>query len=329
MQILSRAHVQESLSMRDAIAIVRDAFAQLSSGRATVPLRVPVTIPKHDGVTLFMPAYLHDTDALAVKIVSVRNENPSHGLPLIHALVFVIDAATGEPLAAMDGGYLTALRTGAASGVATDLLARRDARVAAIFGAGVQARTQLLAIGTVRNLERVYVFDRTRERTESFLREMRGQPGVPNDLRLATSPGEAVRDADIICAATTSTRPVFSGAEVKRGAHINAIGSYTPQMQEVDEITLQRASKIVVDSRSAALAEAGDLMIAIQNGAIKESNIYAELGELAGKKSGRESEDEITYFKSVGNAVQDAAVARAVFDRARRAHLGVEVTIDS
>lgn len=330
MRILSRAHVQASLSMKEAIAIVRDAFVQLSTGRATVPLRVPVTLPKHDGVTLFMPAYLHDTDALAVKIVSVHNQNPSRGLPLIHALVFVIDAATGQPLAAMDGGYLTALRTGAASGVATDLLARREARVAAIFGAGVQARTQLLAICAARNLERVHVFSRTKEHAETFLREMRGQPGVPDDLRLATSPGEAVRDADIICTATTSTRPVFSGVEVKRGAHINAIGSYTPQMQEVDEITLQRASKIVVDSNRAALAEAGDLIIAIQKGTIKESNVYAELGELAaGKKSGRESEAEITYFKSVGNAVQDAAVARAVFDRAQREHLGVEVTIDS
>src|SRR5574341_19114 len=213
MRILSRADVQKSLSMKDAIAIVSDAFAQLSAGRATVPLRVPVTIAKHDGVTLFMPAYLQDTDALAVKIVSVHNQNPSRGLPLIHALVFVIDAATGEPLAAMDGGYLTALRTGAASGVATDLLARRDARVAAIIGAGIQARTQLLAICAVRNLERVYVFDRTKEHTETFLREMRGQPGVPENLHLATSPGEAVRDADIICAATTSTRPVFSGAD--------------------------------------------------------------------------------------------------------------------
>lgn len=328
MRILSRADVQRALSMKDAIEIVRDAFAQLSSNQATVPLRVPIPIQKHAGVTLFMPAHLHTSDALAVKIVSVHNQNPGRGLPLIHALVVVIDAATGKPLAAMEGGYLTALRTGAASGVATDLLARRGARVAAIFGAGVQGRMQLLAIAAVRNLERVYVFDSAREKADAFIREMRGKPGVPNDLRVPVSATEAVCDADIICTATTSTRPVFNGSDLKFGAHINAIGAYTPQMQEIDETTLQRASKIVIDSRAGALAEAGDLIIAIQNGVIKESDIYAEIGEIAaGRKPGRESEEEITFFKSVGNAVQDASVARAVFDAALRGNLGVEVDL--
>jgi len=233
MRILSRSDVQRAITMKDAIAIVRDAFAQLSSDQATVPLRVPVPIQKHDGVTLFMPAYLHTSDALAVKIVSVHNQNPARGLPLIHALVVVIDAATGKPLAAMEGGYLTALRTGAASGVATDCLARRDARVAAIFGAGVQGRTQLLAIAAVRNLERVWVYDVAAEKTEAFVKELMGTMGTL-DLRAASSPTEAVRDADIICTATTSSRPVFNGADLKPGAHINAVGAYTPQMQEID-----------------------------------------------------------------------------------------------
>ena len=155
MRILSRADVQKAITMREAIEIVRDAFAQLSNKEATVPLRVPVNLPKHAGVTLFMPAYLARTDALAVKIVSVHNDNPQRGLPLIHAVVAVIDAATGEPLALMEGGYLTALRTGAVSGVATDVLARRDAKTAAIFGAGVQGRAQLLAVAAVRELQRV------------------------------------------------------------------------------------------------------------------------------------------------------------------------------
>ncbi len=328
MRILSRSDVQHALSMKDAIAIVRDAFAQLSSGQATVPLRVPVPIAKHDGVTLFMPAHLHASDALAVKIVSVHNQNPAKGLPLIHALVVVINAATGKPLATMEGGYLTSLRTGAGSGVATDLLARRDARVAAIFGAGVQGRTQLLAVATVRKLERAYVYDAIPGQASKFVSEMRGQPGVPNDLRAASSPAEAVRDADIICTATTSTQPVFGGNDIKPGAHINAIGAYTPQMQEIDETTLKRASKIVIDHRTSALAEAGDLIIALKNGAIKESDIYAEIGEIAaGKKPGRERADEITFYKSVGNAVQDASVARAIYDAAVRENLGVEVEL--
>jgi alanine dehydrogenase len=313
--------------MRDAIAIVRDAYAQLSAGQATVPLRVPIPIEQHNGVTLFMPAHLQTSDALAIKIVSVHNDNPAQGLPLIHALVVVIDASTGKPLAAMEGGYLTALRTGAASGVATDLLARRDARVAAIFGAGIQGRTQLRAICAVRALERVLVFDAIRASVEKFVVEMRDQ--VSADLRAADSPRDAVRDADVICTATTSKQPVFDGNDLKPGAHINAIGAYTPTMQEIDEITLQRAHKIVVDSRVAALAEAGDLIIAIKNGAISEANIYAEIGEIAlGKKPGRERDDEITYFKSVGNAVQDASIARAIYDAALKNGAGVEVALD-
>jgi alanine dehydrogenase len=328
MRVLSRADVQRALKMQDAIPIVREAFAQLSTGQATVPLRVPVPIQKHDGVTLFMPAHLHKSDALAVKIVSVHNQNPGKGLPLIHALVVVVDAATGKPLAAMEGGYLTALRTGAASGVSTDLLARRDAKVAAIFGAGVQGRTQLLAVSAVRRLERVFVFDAVRESAAKFVDEMRGQPGVPDDLNVASSSAEAVRDADIICTATTSSKPVFSGADVKAGAHISGIGAYTPEMQEIDPVVFKRASKIVIDHHAGALAEAGDLIIALRQGVIKESDIYAEIGEIAaGIKPGREREDEITVFKSVGNAVQDASIGRAIYDAAVRENVGVEVEL--
>ncbi len=328
MRILSRSDVQQAISMQEAIPIVRAAYAQLSTGQAVVPLRVPVPLEKHDAVTLFMPAYLGDSDALAVKIVSVHNRNPSAGLPLIHALVVVIDAATGRPLATMEGGYLTALRTGAASGVATQLLARADSRVAAIFGAGVQGRTQLKAISAVRTLERVYVYDASKERTASFIAELQGQPGIPGDLRAALSPAEAVHDADIICTATTATHPVFNGADLKPGVHINAIGAYTPQMQEIDETTV-RAARIVVDSRSGTLAEAGDLIIAMQKGVIREADIYAEIGEIAaGLVPGRERAEEITLFKSVGTAVQDVSVARAVFDAAERLNLGTQVEID-
>ncbi len=329
MRILSRSDVQQAITMKDAIAIVREAYAQLSTGRATVPLRVPVPLEQNDGVTLLMPAFLHDSNALAVKIVSVHNQNPAKNLPLIHALVVVMDATNGKPLAAMEGGYLTALRTGAASGVSTDLLARRDARVGAIIGAGTQGRTQLLAVAAVRQLARVYVFDGVREKAEQYVREMRELKELAEiDLRVAATPREAVRAADVICTATTSSKPVFDGNDLKPGAHVNAIGAYTPEMQEVDPITLQRASKIVIDARSGALAEAGDLIIAIRAGAIKEADIYAEIGEIAaGLKRGRERDDEITFFKSVGNAAQDASVARAVYDAAAPRGLGIEVDL--
>ncbi len=328
MRILSRTNVQQAISLPEAIEIVRDAFSQLSNGEATVPLRVPVDIPRHAGVTLFMPAYLSGTDALAVKIVSVHDNNPQLGLPLINAVVVVVDPVTGQARAVMEAGYLTALRTGAVSGVATDVLARTDARVAAIFGAGIQGRTQLLAIGAVRQLERVYVYDRKRDLAVRFVEEMRGQVGVPDDLRLAATPAEAVRDADIICTATTSREPVYDGDLVKSGAHVNAIGAFTPETRETPESLLRRADKIVVDSYAAALAEAGDLIIPIKRGIIQESNIYSELGEItSGKRPGRERDTEITYFKSVGNAVQDVSVAQAVLKRAEELDLGTTVEL--
>lgn len=328
MRILSRADVQKALTMREAIAIVKDAFAQLSNHAATVPLRVPVQIPKHNAVTFFMPAYLARTDALAVKIVSLHYDNPKQGLPLIHAAVVVINAANGKPIALMEGGYLTALRTGAVSGAATDVLARREAKVAAIFGAGVQGRTQLLAVAAVRRLECVYVYDAVRASAEKFAREMRGHADVPDDLRVAGSAEEAARAADVICTATTANTPVFDGNAVQAGAHVNGVGSYTPQTREVDDALVKRASKIVVDAYSGALAEAGDLIIPLEKGVIQESDIYAELGEITGgTKRGRERDDEITFFKSVGNAVQDASVAQAVLQRAAELGLGVEVEV--
>jgi len=326
--MLSAQEVRKAVPMAEAIEVVKGAFAQLSTGKAVVPLRTQLPVERHEGITLFMPAYLSETDDLGVKIVSVFSRNPDKGLPTIFAIVIAVDAATGCPVAIMDGTYLTALRTGAASGAATDLLARRDAEVVAIFGAGAQARTQLLAVCEVRDIKRVWVYDVARERAEAYVEEMRGQGRIPADIRVASSPSEAVREADIICTATTSSTPVFDGNDLKPGVHINAIGSFTPQMQEVDETTVRRADKIVVDSREACLAEAGDLIIPIQKGIITEADIYAELGEIAaGLKPGRERDDEITYFKTVGNAVQDVSVARRVLEKARQLGLGKEVEI--
>ena len=313
--------------MREAIEIVKGAFAQLSAGKAVVPLRTQLPVERHEGVTLFMPAYLSESDDLGVKIVSVFPGNLEMGLPTIFALVVVVEAATGRPVAVMDGTYLTALRTGAASGAATDLLARQDARAAAIFGAGAQGRTQLLAVCEVRDIERAWVYDVNPQAAERYAQEMRGKGRVPADLRVASSPAEAVREADVICAATTSQTPVFADSNLKPGVHINAVGSFTPEMQEIPEQTVGRA-RLVVGSREGCLAETGDLIIPIQEGLITADDIYAELGEIAaGIKPGRESPDEITLFKSVGNAVQDVSVARAVLTQAETLGLGIEVEL--
>jgi ornithine cyclodeaminase len=327
LRVLSKQDVQQAVPMREAIEIVKGAFAQLSAGKAVAPLRTQLPVERHEGVTLFMPAYLSESDDLGVKIVSVFPRNLEMGLPTIFALVVVVDASTGRPVAVMDGTYLTALRTGAASGAATDLLARKDARVAAIFGAGVQARTQLLAVCEVRDIERVWVYDVNPQAAERYAQEMAGKGRVPADLSVASSPAEAAREADVLCTATTSQTPIFTDVDLKPGVHINAVGSFTPEMQEIPEQTVGRA-RLVVGSREACLAETGDLIIPIRNGLITEADIYAELGEIAaGLKPGRDNADEITLFKSVGNAVQDVSVARRVMEEARRLGLGVEVEL--
>ena len=328
LRMLSQADVKRAISMAEAIEVVKGAFAQLSAGRAIIPLRTQLFFPQLDAVTLVMPAYLEDSASLGVKVVSVFPHNPERGLATTHALVIVVDSDTGQPIAAMDGTYLTALRTGAASGAATDLLARQNAHHVAILGAGGQGRTQLLGVCQVRQVTRVWVYDSLADRAQQYVEEMQTVGGkVPADIRVADTAAQAVAEADIICTATTSKTPVLSDTDLRPGVHINGIGSYSPQMQEVDERTVARA-KIVVDSRVAALAEAGDLVIPMSKGIISEQNIHAELGELVlGCKPGRENEDEVTFFKAVGNAVQDMSVAHRVLQRAAGLNLGTEVVL--
>ena len=234
LRVLSQNDVRRAVSMAQAIEIVKKAFAQLSAGEAVVPIRTQLEVVRHEGITLFMPAYLQESDDLGVKIVSVFPRNLERGLPTIHALVAVVDAETGCPVAVMDGTYLTALRTGAASGAATDLLARTDARVAAVFGAGAQGRTQLEAVCQVRDIEKAWVYDVNREAAEKYAEEMRRRGGrFPADIVVASSSSsEAVREADVICTATTATSPVFADADLKAGVHINAVGSDAPDKQE-------------------------------------------------------------------------------------------------
>ena len=314
--------------MAEVIEIVKEAFIQLSTGEAIVPIRTPIEVTSHNGVVLFMPAYLSGSDALGMKVVSVFPDNVRLNRPTISALVVINDATTGEPRAVLDGSYLTALRTGAASGVATQLLARPESEAVAIFGAGVQGRTQLEAVCEVRDIRRAWIYDVVRNAAVRFANEMSRRGGrIPPDIQVASSPAEATRDADIICTATTSPTPVIAGADLKPGVHINGIGSFKPEMQEVDEATVQRAL-LVVDSREAAWAEAGDLIIPRDKGLIKESDVYAELGEIAmGQKSGREDKDRITFFKAVGSAVQDVSVADYLLQKAEREGLGITAEI--
>ncbi len=324
MLILNAHDVRQALPMDQTIAAMKRAFAALSADRAVAPVRIRLPVAPHDGVSLFMPAYVQDEegDSLAVKAVSVFPGNARLGLPIIYAAVLVLEASTGRPLALLEGGTLTAIRTGAGAGAATDLLARADSQVVGILGTGVQARTQLEAVCTVRTIESVRVYSPTRAHVEAFVTEMSGRGPIPDDCRAVEHARAAVAEADIICAATTSHEAVFVDADLKPGVHINGVGAFTPDMQEVPAATVQRAL-VVVDSREAALQEAGDLIQPIRLGKMTPEDIHAELGELViGKKMGRSSDTEITFFKSVGVAVQDVAAGSLALANAGKMNLG-------
>lgn len=329
LRLFSTEDVRRALPMAEAIAGVKAGYVQLSAGRAQVPLRTHLTISENDS-TLIMPVYapgasVGDSGALGLKVVSVYNSNPPRGLPLIHAVVLAVDPETGRPAALIEGSSLTAIRTGAASGAATEVLARRDASVVAILGSGVQARRQLEAVCTVRNVREVRVFSLAG--AETFAAEMAGYGPVPDHITIVDSPKAAVREADIVCAATTSRTPVFDGRDLKPGAHVNGIGSFTPEMQEIDAETVRR-SRVFVDSRVAALAEAGDLIIPLQEGDITTDHILGELGEvISGQIPGRTDDHQITFFKSVGVAVQDAMAAQIVLRNGLAQGLGTVVNL--
>lgn len=327
--ILSRTEVQRCLDMPMAIDAMRAAFRALSMGQARMSQRLSVELAEQ-GVALLMPSLLETSQqfAFGLKIITVMPHNSLRQKPRSLASVLLLDATTGETLAVLEGGWMTAMRTGAASGLATDLLARPEADVLALFGAGAQAPMQALAIHTVRPLREIRVVNRSDEHYEQLvatLQQMLGAACPP--IRRAATAGEALPNASLVACATAATSPLFSAADIAPGTHINAIGAFTPEMCEVDPATLARA-RIVVDQREAALSEAGDLLQALAAGAIAGPETWTELGELVrGLQPGRQASDEITFFKSVGVGVQDVAVALRVYERAREIGAGVEVEI--
>ena len=330
MRILNAVDLRQALPMSLAIDAMKQAFAAFSDGKALVPSRIHVPIARHAGLSLIMPSFV-DADAtfdqvLAIKVVSLFEGNPVRGLARIQAAVVVLEPDTGRPIALLDGAMLTAIRTAAASGAATDLLARRDCRTVALFGAGVQAITHLFAMCAVRPIEKIFVCGRTPSKVAALIAEFAGRPAIPAELIPAESPRQALAEADIVCCTTNSMEPIFDDADLKPGVHINAIGSYTPQAREVPPETVLRAL-VVVDSRHAAWEGAGDLIQALQAGLIGREHIHAELGELVlGRQTGRADDQQVTFFKSVGLAVQDAVAARIALENAASLKLGQVVS---
>jgi ornithine cyclodeaminase/alanine dehydrogenase-like protein (mu-crystallin family) len=325
LRFLSAAEVRRALPMKDAVAAMKSAFRELSENRVIVPLRAHVPMPEHQGGVLVMPVYSPDTTRFGLKVISLFENNPACDLPYIQGLVMVFDTVTGTPLAIMDGTSLTAIRSGAASGAATDLLARDDAHTAAIFGAGPQGRTQLEAVCAVRPIREARVYDLDPERAALFARETSAQHGIP--VTAAASPAEALAGAEVVCTATRSATPVFADHELAAGAHVNAIGSYKPHLREIPPETVMRAH-VVVDQVAAAWEEAGDLILPLQAGQIHRDHVRAELGAIvAGTKPGRPQPEAITFFKSVGIAIQDLAAASRVLANAEALGLGTEVPL--
>lgn len=302
--------------MAEAIDAVEEGFRALSSGRTVVPLRQSVPLGS-GGLLLVMPAALAGGTMAGVKAVSVAPGNAARGLPLVQAAVLLVDAETGSARALLDGTTLTALRTGAAGGVAARRLARPDARVAALYGAGAQARTQLEALLAVRRIREVRIVATHREHAVALASEF-ARPGV----RVVVAGRDAARGADVVVCATTSASPVFDADDLAPGAHVTGVGSYRPDMVEIPPAAFSGAL-VTVDQRSAALAESGELQAAVRDGVIAESDLV-EIGE---ERARRTSATERTVFKSVGNAIQDLVVATRVVERAEALGLGTVVEL--
>lgn len=318
MLYLSDEDIAGILTMREAIDAVEKAFGEYAKGSVKMPPRSTIMLDKYGGSISFMPSYLEETDALATKIISIYPRNPERGLPTTAAWIVVNDPETGIMEAMLDGTYLTAVRTGAVSGVASRYLAPEGSRVAAVIGCGVQGRTQAWAIAETIELEELRVFDISRERMEKFAGEMGSKLGV--DVVPSDSGADAVKGADVVLAATTSKNPVVRREWLGDRVHVSAIGSFYPDYRELDTGIIKEA-KVVVDSVEAIMEEAGDILIPIAEGAITEGHIYAELGEIVlGWKEGRTKDDGLTAFKSVGLAIQDSSVASLVLKKYRESY---------
>lgn len=322
--ILTHDEVTQLLPMTECIAVMEEALRALARGEMEQPLRMVVKPDAASGVLAMMPAYRSGADAVfGLKTICVFPGNAAKGKDAHQGGVLLFSGETGEPLALMNASAITAIRTAAVSGVATRLLAREDAGSLAIIGAGVQARSHLVAMACVRSISSARIASRTFTHAQAFVNEM--QPTCPFPLHAVETVRAAVTDADVIVTATTSWEPVLQREWIAPGTHINAVGTYSPKAREIDTATMAAAS-LFVDRRDSALNEAGDYRLAAEEGAIGPDHIRAEVGEvLIASAKGRTSLDEITLFKSLGLAIEDLAAAAFLYHKASEKALGTWV----
>lgn len=313
---VNEAGVKELLPMEECVALMRQALATFARGDTVLPLRSMVWLPDRSGLLGLMPGYLGEPKSFGLKVVSVMPGNHGTAYDSHQGVVMLFGLEHGEPLAILDATAITAIRTAAASGAATDALAKPDAGDLAIIGSGAQARSHLEAMRAVRKLRRVRVWSRSRANAERFAREAGG------GVEVADSAQDAVRDADLICTTTASKDPVLRGAWVAPGAHVNAVGACFPASRELDA-DLVKGSRFYTDCRESCVNESGDFLIARREGAIGDAHLLGELGEvLIGKVAGRTSTQDITIYESLGIALEDLASAHFILRNAKETNAG-------
>ena len=327
MLLVSEADVKTALTMDDVIEAVAEAYQDYARKLIDVPARITMHVRGESDSAIFLTANYRSMPFYGIKQASSFPRNINKGIHTVMSDIHLYSADTGEPLAMVSANYLTALKTGAASAVATKFLAKKGEPILAIVGTGVQARTQLAGIQRVRSLREVRVYDLDRQKAEDFLEYADSIRNTKYALNLAHTANECVRGADIVTTATTSTTPVFSGDFISEGTHINAVGSFTPYMQEIDSKTVVRAEKVVTDNQDEVWKVAGDLLVPLKEGEITTSKLYAELGDIVmGRIPGRENETEITIYESVGFAALDIAVAVRAYERSLQLGVGKKVS---
>ncbi|MED3728349.1 ornithine cyclodeaminase family protein [Priestia endophytica] len=325
MLIINSDEQRKLVDMGEIIEYVTVALKEFSAGRTVTPIRASLPFNDKQNTALIMPSIAEGLNSVGLKVINVAPNNYKLGKKTINGIVMLSDFESGEPLALLEGSYLTMIRTGALSGVATHYLARKNSKKLCIIGTGEQAKGLVEAILAIRDIEEILLYNRTEQKAHEFAEYVKTTFG--KSVKVYTDSNKAVREADIIVTTTNSSIPVFSET-LKPGVHVNAVGSFRPTMQELPSHAISSAHKVVVESREAALEETGDLRIPIEEGIFNPNEIYGELGEIvAGERKKRDEDEEITVFKSVGLAVVDIIVAKYFYKKAIENKVGTTIQL--
>ncbi|MGH0588023.1 ornithine cyclodeaminase family protein [Bacillus mycoides] len=325
MLVISANEQKNLVNMNEVIEYAALALKEFSAERTITPIRGSLPFANEQNTALIMPSVAEGLEALGLKVVTVAPHNKKIGKKTINGIVMLSDFQTGEPLALLEGSYLTMIRTGALSGVATKHLARHNAKNLCIIGTGEQAKGIAEAVLAVRDIEKIILYNRTEEKAYAFAQYIQEKFNKP--AYVYSNANEAISEADIIVTTTNASTPVFTET-LQKGVHVNAVGSFRPSMQELPSHAIANATKVVVESKEAALEETGDLQVPIKEGLFEASDIHAELGQIiSGEKAGRENDEEITIFKSVGLAVVDIIVAKYLYEKALENGMGTMIQL--